>query len=126
MSRLCRICLLALALAISPLWAVQPAAQDAPQFFSSLEDIPLMPGLQELPDQALFFDKPEGRIIEARAAMGSLTPEQVLAYYRQALPQFGWGRIDETSFFREQEKLVLSFQSGRSGPLVKFMVNPMR
>jgi hypothetical protein len=115
-----------LLLSLAPALA-QPLAQaKAPQFFSSLDDIPLMPGLQELPDQAFSFDKPAGRIIEVWASAKNVQKVKILAYYQMALPQFGWGRIDDTSFFREQEKLTISFQIIDSQRFVKFMVNPIR
>jgi hypothetical protein len=39
----------------------------ADAFFQSVNDIPLMPGLNEITDQEMVFDKPEGRIAEAAA-----------------------------------------------------------
>src|SRR5690554_5350063 len=35
--------------------------EPAPQFFTALQDVPLMPGLHEVPEMTVVFDKPEGR-----------------------------------------------------------------
>lgn len=93
-------------------------------FFSQLEDVPLMPGLTELADQTVFFDKPEGRIIESVALMGDASRRDVEVYYGGILAQFGWGRIDDTRFFREKEYLELSFENRDGDDVVKIMVRP--
>ncbi len=95
-----------------------------PSFFTALTDIPLMPGLIDMPDDTLYFDKPEGRIIEATAALGDLRAEDVILYYQATLPQFGWGRVGKTSFFRENEYLDISFESRGDSDLVKIMIRP--
>ena len=63
----------------------------AQSFFAGLPDVPLMPGLVELEERALSFDKPEGRILVGVASVDdSLLANQVQAYYAEVLPQFGW------------------------------------
>ena len=42
-------------------------------FFSAIQDMPIMPGLHELADQTVMFDKPQGRIIEAVAEIDSVS-----------------------------------------------------
>ncbi|MCB1783061.1 MAG: hypothetical protein KDI13_03630 [Alphaproteobacteria bacterium] len=103
-----------------------PEQVGIPKFFLSLQDIPLMPGLEELPAETLSFDKPEGRIIETIALMDArLQRGQVLSYYRTALPQFGWGKSGENSFYRKDESLEISFDKRESGNIVKFMIRPL-
>jgi hypothetical protein len=100
------------------------ATQVETEFFLSLEDIPLMQGLEELPDSTVSFDKPEGRIIESYALMHNATRAQVLAYYKQVLPQFGWGPAGGNKYFREREHLEISFENHGKTPLLKIMVRP--
>lgn len=94
-------------------------------FFSSLEDIPLMPGLSELPAQGMVFDKPEGRIVEALALTGGLARKDIVVYYGGTLPQLGWGRVTDTRFFREGEVLEISFTSVPEGQAVRFLIRPV-
>ncbi len=56
-------------LAASALGAQGPApaalAGEAAAFRAGVADLPLMPGLAEVPDSGMVFDKPAGRIVEA-------------------------------------------------------------
>ncbi len=81
--------------------------KDTKIFFSSLQDIPIMPGLIELKEQSFSFDKPEGGIIEATALMGDLQKSQILYFYQATLPQFGWNKVSNTEFFRNGEYLKI-------------------
>lgn len=94
------------------------ASAETARFFTTLPDIPLMEGLEELSDQASIFDKPEGRIADVWAVGRGVTRAEVESYYRQSLPQFGWkpkGR-EGLLFHREGEELRLGVaqQSGRT------------
>ncbi|MBK6896002.1 MAG: hypothetical protein KA099_00870 [Alphaproteobacteria bacterium] len=104
--------------------AQQPGSLDETVFFSDLEDIPLMPGLTELPDEALFFDKPEGRIVEQTALMEGVSREDVLVFYGGVLTQLGWGRVSESRFFRDREYLELLFDTQDGADFVKITVRP--
>lgn len=97
---------------------------EIPSFFSALQDIPLMPGLEELEDQTVFFDKPEGRIISVLALMHKATPNQVSLYYKTSLPQFGWIPTDENLFLRRNESLNLSFEKIDNDNILKITVKP--
>ena len=68
-------CLL-LALMVSVL-APPVLAQD--DFISSIDDLPLMPGLVE-EEGGMVFDSPSGRIVEAFAT-GNVSPGEVLSFY---------------------------------------------
>ncbi len=125
MGKLRYILILLLFIIASPASVVNAQDQNAqdqhlPKFFTMLQDIPLMSGLTELEDQALYFDKPEGRIIESSALMQGVTKEQVLYFYQINLPQFGWGRVSENQFFRNGEFLEINFKEG----LMKIMIKP--
>ena len=65
-----------------------------------------MPGLSEDADGAMSFDTANGRIAETIAS-GQVVPENVLGYYKRALPQLGWKRLTATRYRREDEVLNL-------------------
>ncbi|HEY3918104.1 MAG TPA: hypothetical protein VGL83_09940 [Stellaceae bacterium] len=103
------------------LLAASPAAAD--EFVAGTEDVPLMPGLQPLPNSDVVFDKPEGRIVEARAE-GATTRAKVEAFYAASLPPLGWKSAGRDRWQRDAERLALDF-SGPSGKLaVGFTLSP--
>lgn len=102
----------------------QKGSLNEPQFFSSLHDIPLMQGMKELEERAIFFDKPGGRISEAFALMYNINQHDVLQFYQQTLPQLGWGQVSVSSFFRKNEMLELSFEVNDGLQVVKVMIGP--
>ncbi|MEQ9643319.1 MAG: hypothetical protein RIM84_25085 [Alphaproteobacteria bacterium] len=72
------------------MWLLFAGAAVAEQrYLADVVDLPLMPGLWEVPDAGMVFDKPQGRIVEAEAR-GDETPDAVRAYYADALPPLGW------------------------------------
>lgn len=98
------------------------------QFFSGSRDIPVMPGLVELPDRSFTFDKPEGDITEILAYPGKIDQGQILYYYGAVLPQFGWNRVSDMRgrFFRQNEALDISFVKEEGQFFVKFSIRPSR
>lgn len=86
-------------------------------------DLPLMPGLSEVPGSGIIFDKPDGRIVDAYAE-GKVGREALLRFYRDTLPQLGWRPAGTLAFERESEKLTL--QISEEGPklTVYFHVGP--
>lgn len=107
----------------------QAQTANAPHFFSILEDMPLMPGLTEIAEGALIFDKPGGRIIESRAISETMAPQSVRAFYATTLPQLGWrplaGTATDTALFeREQERLSLKVARDEGITLLEMMVSP--
>lgn len=97
---------------------------DTPQFLHSISDVPLMPGLVELTDQSVAFDKPEGRIVETLIVLNEKSERQVRNYYAQTLPQFGWQQTKNDSFVRGKERLELSFEAAEGQGYLKMMVKP--
>ena len=96
----------------------------AAEFVTGTEDLPLMPGLVAQ-DGAVVFDKPEGRIVEARAR-GALSREKVEAFYAASLPQLGWARSGADRWQRGAELLRIDFH-GRDGNLtVGFTLSPQQ
>ncbi len=100
--------------------------EPAPSFFSSLQDIPVMPGLIEVEEQSFSFDKPEGKITEVTALLGDLHENQVIYFYQATLPQFGWGKVNDLEFFRNGEYLKISFDHDSIDKVVKIMIRPTR
>lgn len=95
-------------IAILILWSVPALAQT--QFFSALDDVPLMQGLTELPELSVTFDKPEGRFVQTVARIDGVSHEAVMAYYKGVLPQFGWRSMQGDIFLRRDEQLGFSFE----------------
>ena len=112
--------------AIAPAWA-RPGAQELPRrpvFLSVISDVPLMPGLYEIPDNALIFDKPEGRVVEVAAQGQGLDPVVVLSFYRQTLPQFGWQAGARGTYLRERESLDIRVVINQGTCTVFYFVSP--
>lgn len=102
------------------LW-VLPARAD--QFVAGTEDLPLMPGLTPISGSDLVFDKPEGRIVEARAE-GALSRAQVQAFYAASLPQLGWKQMSAAEWRRDAERLTLDFHGPDGHLTVGFTLSP--
>ncbi|MCK5284708.1 MAG: hypothetical protein KAJ86_03885 [Alphaproteobacteria bacterium] len=94
------------------------------RFFVSLQDIPLMPGLVELADQTLVFDKPEGRIIEVVSYIQGISFDEIMSYYESVLPQFGWIKTGEKFFVRGDELLQMCFENHEGQVFLRITVMP--
>lgn len=100
-------------------------AQDA--FVLGLPDVPVMVGLAEDTDARLEFDKEQGRIVEV-VLRGTHSPQAILDYYREALPELGWvldlSKADRLSLHRGDETLQLhADRHGRVG-IVTISLSP--
>jgi hypothetical protein len=93
-------------------------------FLSSLNDIPLMPGMTEVEDEAVVFDKASGRIGESLAIAENLESSEISRFYSLTLPQMGWLETQEGSFVRQDERLRISVAAAQGQNLVRFMVTP--
>lgn len=98
------------------------AQSPGPGFFTTVTDLPLMAGLHELTDEALFYDKPEGRIVEV-VARGAALARDVVAFYADTLPQLGWSSVGE-GYERDAERLVISYQKTGRDLIVRISINP--
>ena len=104
------------------------AQSQAPDFISVIEDLPLMPGLSEDADGAMSFDTANGRIAETIAS-GQVVPENVLGYYKGALPQLGWKRLTAKRYRREDEVLIIDITKDDGGAvpvMVHFRLSPTK
>lgn len=125
----------ALALFAFPLVTVSPAVGgeggQAPggasgttgSFLEGLDDLPLTPGLREIKDAGVVFDKPEGRIVEAFAE-GDLSEAKVRSFYAETLPELGWRAEGAGRYRREGELLSIGFRATGKGLTVRFFLSP--
>jgi len=99
------------------------SAKSETLFFETLYDVPVMEGLIEIPDMAMTFDKPNGRISQAGAMMKYTSPQQVQAFYDEALIQLGWKSLKENEYIREGETLLISYERDKT---VEFLLKPLQ
>ena len=92
-------------------------------FIAGVEDLPLMPGLTEIADAGMVFDKPSGRIVEAFAE-GPVTEQAVAEFYGTTLPQLGWQAGPGLSFQREGEQLQIEVREEGAGVTVQYTLSP--
>lgn len=104
------------------LWSIPSGAQ-SPQFLSVIEDLPLMAGLHEVEDGAVYFDTPKGRIVE-QYAVGTHSQETVLTYYKESLPSLGWKRTAHGTYVRDGEYLSISVRIEDETAVVRFALSP--
>lgn len=109
--------LLALWLGVAP--GPVPAAET---FLQGVDGVPLMPGLQQAEAEALVFDSPWGRVIEASAS-GAVPRDRVLAFYADALPQLGWLPRGPALYEREGETLQLEFPASAAKGLTTLRIS---
>lgn len=107
--------------ALTLLLGAPPARAEG--FLSAYEDLPLPPGLTEVPGSGLAFDSPSGRIVEAYAH-GGIKAADALKFYAATLPQLGWTREGDRVYRREAEVLRLETTQDRAGLTLRFTVSP--
>lgn len=98
-------------------------------FFSYMTDIPVMQGLAEMRDEVVVFDKTQGRIITQYAVplSADLQIADIHSFYQKTLPHLGWTASENRKFFREGERLEISFIENQSKDMpykVQFTVQP--
>jgi len=95
--------------------------------------IPLMEGLVENKEEALLFDSPQGRIINA-VASGAIEDKKIYEYYTAVLPSLGWivemrKKCDENaelclSAIRDKESLSLLIDVKSGTSTVTYSLSP--
>tara|TARA_B100000676_G_scaffold311915_1_gene383754 strand:- start:8637 stop:9038 length:402 start_codon:yes stop_codon:yes gene_type:complete len=104
---------------------VNPASTES--FFSTIDDLPMMKGLEELKDSAVMFSTLKGRIFEI-AANGKLgekiSKRKVILFYAQTLPQLGWRSTGLNTWFREGERLQLKISINKGILTTHFSLMP--
>lgn len=110
--------------AFGPVPASAASAGEA-AFFQNLNDIPLMPGLYEIPQDGVVFDKAEGRIIEAKAAAEGLQATDIQSFYARTLPQLGWKKATHNSYIRQKELLKIDVRAEGAASILTLSVSPV-
>lgn len=105
------------------LLTVLPAIAAETTYSSVIDDLPLMQGMVEKPDDTVVFDKPGGRIAEFSAETAA-TPEAIKSFYQQALPPLGWKPSRSSAFTRDGETLKMDFDKNGGETVVHFMLTP--
>ena len=113
--------LAAVALLLAAVVAMPVRGEDG--FVEGIDDLPLMPGLQNAPDASVAFDALAGRIVVAFAE-GAVNMEDVRAFYGATLPQLGWQRTAQDRWARAGEQLSLDAVVDGNGLVVRFEVTP--
>lgn len=92
-------------------------------FVPGTRDVPLMEGMTPLAGEALVFDKPAGRIVQAEAS-GTASPDTVRRFYAETLPQLGWRAAGVQAWLRESERLDLGIEQRGGRTFVRFTLSP--
>jgi hypothetical protein len=112
----------------APFFPAQAAkAQDSrteSRFLTALNDVPLMPGLYELMNEAVVFDKPGGRIAESAARSERLHRESIERFYSATLPQLGWSLQAPGTYIREGEELRIVVAEEPDARVVTYSLRP--
>jgi len=103
--------------------ASAPPQAVAEGFLSSIEDLPLAPGLSEDRGDGLSFDAAAGRIVDAYAR-GDVDEASVLKFYEETLPQLGWTADSARQYRRNGERLRLEVNRGAQGLIVHYSLSP--
>ena len=106
-----------LASALAAACGVDAGAQDARiAFVSGIEDLPLMPGLEEVDETTMVFDTPAGRIVEASASLGRSAAPKWYASMPPLCPNWAGRRPARPSFAARAKSWSCTLPTPRSGP----------
>ncbi len=100
-----------------------PVAGTDGRFVTGFADLPLMPGMTEVPGAVMAFDATSGRIVVA-FVRGRVSGKAINAFYAGTLTQLGWRRQSDGMFLREGERLTLDFLPDGTDMIVRFSLTP--
>jgi len=101
-----------------------PALADKGRYFEALYDVPVMPGLEELPEQAMLFDKPDGRIASVVAASKTVKETDIRRFYDDTLAQMGWRKSTQNQYVRRGDRLSMEIALRPPLTVVHFTLEP--
>jgi len=113
---------------VMPLLSISAARAERDLFFSTIEDLPMVPKTTEDMDAALVFETASGRVAEGYAS-GQVAKITVQQFYNATLPQLGWTRIAVDKFIREGEILKIDFSApvlSKGGQKTQYLVYHVR
>lgn len=94
------------------------------RYFELIPDLPIMEGMQPIPEESAVFDKAQGRIVIQIAKSDSLSKEQIKEFYKQTLPALGWKYQRNSVYLREGEALEIEIFFENQKNKVKFFLRP--
>ena len=89
-------------------------------FVDGLEDVPVMEGLSQLPNDAISFGNEESRLVEAILVGEHSNFGKVEKFYKDTLPQMGW------SFQGKKNNNLLFYRDRESLEIIKEESNPLK
>ncbi len=96
------------------------------QFTKTIDDLPLMPGLEPVDENDVLFVAGKDRIAESTAT-GAVNSEAVYRFYQQSLPQLGWRSVDDRTYERGNERLRIDVSTAnppKAATVVRFSLQP--
>ncbi len=94
-------------------------------FVEGLEDLPVMEGLTQEPNDAISFGNEESRLVEAVLTSKTLNFNKVKNFYKNTLPQMGWayqGMRENTIIFEREGEVVEISKEGANPLKVRITV----
>lgn len=89
-------------------------------FINGLEDVPVMEGLSQIPNDSITFGNEESRLVEAILTSDKLKFAQVEKFYKETLPQMGW------KCQKENSRLITFYREGEVLEMVRESVSPLK
>lgn len=93
------------------------------RFFIVLYDVPILTGLEDVPELSYTYDTVGGKIARA-SAVTDVTPDIIYKAYGVSLRQFGWEYIGKHVYRREAQILSISHESLDKSWLFHFTLRP--
>ena len=103
-------------------WEVR--AEEDQKYLRYLSDIPILERGEELEEQAIFFDKAEGRVVEEVIFVPHFDQKKIKNFYTATLPALGWEASLSDHFLRNGEQLVVKIEKADGGFFVRFALSP--
>ena len=95
------------------------------KFITGFSDLPIMPGMRELPDADVSFDTTSGRIVIAFVRTDRKA-NSVMVFYDRVLRQLGWKKKSSRVFIRDEESLTFDFINDGDSLIVRFSIEPVK
>ena len=92
----------------------------AVDFVEGMEDLPIMDGMEQIQNDNISFGNEETRFVEAYFSGKGIKFRRVETFYKETLPQLGWGFINKKGnvlhFERDME--ILDIAQEKASPLL--------
>lgn len=91
-----------------------------PAFVAGMQDVPLMEGLQALPEELFIYDTLNEHVILSSATASAEHKTQIQAFYKETLPELGWTETAAERWSRDGEKLSIDFDLNGTDLFIQF------